>query len=692
MERFELKAGIGFVLLLAFVFAVAGGCASTQSSGYSSSSTYARIAGDWEEDWPNASFHDVFRASMAGNGRTLILVPVTNANKQRLSNITWDGTTLRFINTFSNQNVRYQLRMNGSGTALVGTATMANGTVKQITWRRKSSGSSTQTSSAQPYNASLNDWMGIWEEDWPNSNTHDRYGIELSQLRNSLDVVPLTNLQKQRLTNVRYAGNVLSFTLQYNQAVWNYQLVPKKPNVLVGQVKRPSDSQTRTIVWRRVATSAPSIPTTPPSGLMQGIWEERWPNRQANDRYQMIVSGQTLQIRPLTAVDRQRIYNIRVSGNRVNFTLQYDQKVWYYSLVLSADGRYYSGDVVAHGSGTQRSIQWLRLSQAPVVAQPQPQPVQPQPVQPQTQVAQPQPTVPAYPVNQTITAPPPASQPVQPPTTAPAPPPPVAHNNVGRIYLVAVGISRYKNTSIKPLRYADRDARAFAQQMQSLPNNAVHPQHVRLLLNEQATLKNVKEALTVFLKETIAEDVVYIYFAGHGSPEPDNPDNMYFLTHDTDPANMAVTALPMWDIETFLQRYIKAERVVVLADTCHSGGIGPQMGPRAGGIVQGDGGSAVNRYFHSLATAGSGRTIFTASEPNEMSFEGENYGGGHGAFTHFLLQGMRGAADLDHDNIITLGELADYVDAEVRRATNSRQHPYLTGEINRNLPVTVVGE
>ncbi|NIT61382.1 MAG: hypothetical protein GWN00_35800, partial [Aliifodinibius sp.] len=93
-------------------------------------------------------------------------------------------------------------------------------------------------------------------------------------------------------------------------------------------------------------------------------------------------------------------------------------------------------------------------------------------------------------------------------------------------------------------------------------------------VNEEATLASLKDSLYVFLQNAIEEDLVIIYFAGHGSPEPADNENLYLLAYDTDPGRLPSTAFPMWDIETALSRYIRAERVVLIADACHSAGIG----------------------------------------------------------------------------------------------------------------------
>ncbi len=94
-----------------------------------------------------------------------------------------------------------------------------------------------------------------------------------------------------------------------------------------------------------------------------------------------------------------------------------------------------------------------------------------------------------------------------------------------------------------------------------------------LLINKKATLDNIKYGLFTWLGQALAEDVVTIYFAGHGAPQsPDQPENLFLLPYNADYSNIASTGFPMWDIETALKRFIKAKKVVVIADACHSGG------------------------------------------------------------------------------------------------------------------------
>lgn len=257
---------------------------------------------------------------------------------------------------------------------------------------------------------------------------------------------------------------------------------------------------------------------------------------------------------------------------------------------------------------------------------------------------------------------------------------------VAQRWAVVVGISDYAHETnrLSSLKYAHRDAEKFATFLKSKAGGSFPAANVKLLTDSQATGKGIRGALFDFLKKTVKEDMVIIFFSGHGIPDPDKPSNLYLVAHDSDPAKIASTGIPMWDIETALKRTIAAERVIVLADTCHSAGFTEGVK----GVKIGD---QFNNYFEQLAKAKPGRVIFTSCEGYEVSREGKKWGGGHGVFTWALLEGMKGKADANRNGIVTLGEMLDYVDITVRRETANEQHPTKAGvRFDRNLPMGVV--
>jgi uncharacterized caspase-like protein len=141
----------------------------------------------------------------------------------------------------------------------------------------------------------------------------------------------------------------------------------------------------------------------------------------------------------------------------------------------------------------------------------------------------------------------------------------------------------------------------------------------------------------------------------------------------------------MDDIQTIFGR-IEAERVVVFLDTCYSGAAGGRTfaarKTRAGQLDDG--------FLERLARA-KGRAIITAARPAEVSLELPELG--HGLFTYYLVQGLRGAADLDRDGIVSLQELYAYLEQEVTRrsrAAGGNQHPVMKGELEGVLPLVRV--
>lgn len=258
----------------------------------------------------------------------------------------------------------------------------------------------------------------------------------------------------------------------------------------------------------------------------------------------------------------------------------------------------------------------------------------------------------------------------------------------GNRFAVIVGISNYSDSRIPSLRYAASDARAFYKWIISPDGGRYAPSRVKLLLDEQATGSNLRGALFSWLKQAIEEDVVVIFFAGHGSSDsPDTNDNLFLLPYDTRYDNISATGFPMWDIETALKRFIRAKKVVVIADACHSGGVGESfdiarrtnrkltISPVASGL-------------QNLSHVGDGVCVISAADDRQLSQENKRWGGGHGVFTYFLLNGLKGEADYNGDSEVTLGELIPFISETVRRETKNAQSPTVAGKFDPALTIS----
>jgi hypothetical protein len=263
----------------------------------------------------------------------------------------------------------------------------------------------------------------------------------------------------------------------------------------------------------------------------------------------------------------------------------------------------------------------------------------------------------------------------------------VPEKRPGKLFAVVIGISHYSKGEgqINDLRYADRDAQSILDFLKSPAGGGLTDENSLLLLNEEATTQSVRHALFTFLIKPQEQDTVVIYIAGHGAPDPLDPRNLYLITADTKPDDMGGTGFPMWQIQDVFDRVLKAKRVLTFADTCHSYGF---SGARAG-TGQKRTNNLINQYLQRYASKGQ-RAVITASDISESSFEDAKWGEGHGVFTYFLLQGMKGAADRNHDGVVTAGELFAYLQQSVHEATDGKQNPRAVVGIASGLTVSNV--
>lgn len=246
---------------------------------------------------------------------------------------------------------------------------------------------------------------------------------------------------------------------------------------------------------------------------------------------------------------------------------------------------------------------------------------------------------------------------------------------IAQRWAVVVGIGEYRSPDVADLRYTARDAQSVYDFLRSPAAGPFDEDKILFLQDGDATLESIRRAMFQFLQQAEWNDMVFIYFAGHGAPDPMRPENLYLLPVDADPRELAATAFPMWDVKTALRRQIKAERVVVIADACHSGGTTDGAD------------NDIGAAFADLFTP-SRRLTLTAADASELSYEDARWGGGHGAFTFHFLDGLHGAADADANGIVTFEEVAAHVTSKVATDTNGRQNPQFSGL--GDIPLSVV--
>jgi formylglycine-generating enzyme required for sulfatase activity/uncharacterized caspase-like protein len=237
-------------------------------------------------------------------------------------------------------------------------------------------------------------------------------------------------------------------------------------------------------------------------------------------------------------------------------------------------------------------------------------------------------------------------------------------------YAVVIGINSYVDPKIPDLRFAREDAEAVYQVLTDPEVGRFKPEHVALLLDGEATQRNIRSALgTKLPRQAPRESTVCIYYAGHGAPEIDthhrSSDGVekYLVPHDAQADDLWSSGISMEAVQQIFSR-LSANQVVCFLDCCYSGAAGGRSFEREGFQTRA---LLSDEFLDSLASEG--RLVVTACATNEVSLESQEKG--HGLFTYHLVKGLQGAADADGNGLVTVDELYDYVYHQVERDARS---------------------
>ena len=197
-------------------------------------------------------------------------------------------------------------------------------------------------------------------------------------------------------------------------------------------------------------------------------------------------------------------------------------------------------------------------------------------------------------------------------------------------WALVIGITDFQDPNIPDLQYSAKDATDFYNYLVKEAN--FQPDHVRLLLNEQATQRRVLSELgSKFLARVVKpDDLVVLYFSTHGSPSQLDPRGKnYLVASDSDSADLFATGIEMQKLLDSIQGRVLTDRVLLVMDACHSGFAAPDS----------KGMSRLGNFKAEDLAQGSGQLVICSSMPEERAWESTRYQ--NGVFTRKLLDGLR---------------------------------------------------
>lgn len=248
-----------------------------------------------------------------------------------------------------------------------------------------------------------------------------------------------------------------------------------------------------------------------------------------------------------------------------------------------------------------------------------------------------------------------------------------------RVWAIIAGVSDYSsqlnNIGVRDLNYADDDAKRMYQFLKSPEGGSLPESQITLYRDSEATNQSILQEAERLFQQAGPNDLIIVYFSGHGGPN-------YFVAHDR--------PLKYADIRAVVENS-PANKRLCIADACYSGTWSRSNQASASRSIMTEE-QLMRLYYDALSNSGNGIALFMSSKPNETSIESPNLE--QGLFTYHLIQGLRGRADDNGNQIITISELYQYVKVKVQTEALQKyahqQTPTISGLFDQSMPLGVV--
>ena len=226
----------------------------------------------------------------------------------------------------------------------------------------------------------------------------------------------------------------------------------------------------------------------------------------------------------------------------------------------------------------------------------------------------------------------------------------------GWTWYVGIGVDDYRDPNIVDLKYCAADVTAVEAAVEQQAVSRRSKFITEKLTDRGATVQRVESSLQNLERFVAVDDTVVIMFSGHAMQ---GRRGLYLLTTETRTQTLQGTSVNWQTLAKSIAK-IKAKRILVLLDACHSGAFSDSSLP-------------IQEEFRKQLRSKDGVLVLASSSGLEVSEEVESEQ--HGAFTTALTSAISGKADLDGVHGITVVELLAFVKDRVAELTQNRQHP-----------------
>jgi hypothetical protein len=248
-----------------------------------------------------------------------------------------------------------------------------------------------------------------------------------------------------------------------------------------------------------------------------------------------------------------------------------------------------------------------------------------------------------------------------------------------KMWAIAVGVSSYESQNIMQLKYPHSDAYRMYAFWKSPEGGSLDDAHSQVLVNDQATKQGIIDSMRQMYTQAGQNDLVTFFYSGHGLKGA-------FLPTDYDGNNIRLFHSEINDILAACPAQYK----LVIADACNSGSYLASKSVKSE-VFYSTGQDAQDVFFRELNRASAGTAFILSSLADEESLEVSTLH--QSIFSYFVVLGMKGAANNNDDDIITVQELFDYVYQNVTAYAfklGKTQTPIIKGNYDPNMPVAMI--
>jgi len=278
-----------------------------------------------------------------------------------------------------------------------------------------------------------------------------------------------------------------------------------------------------------------------------------------------------------------------------------------------------------------------------------------------------------------------------------------SQSSAGDVWVATIAVDKYpKLPSSKQLRFCKNDEEMLVSRLRE--GNRMPLDHLCRFrtggpLKEEPTKENIETELPQFLSQARSEDVVIVFVSLHGTriKLANGQYSTCLLPQNADPEHLTETSIPLSWLRDLLCTQVKAKRVMVIMDACHSGGIRPSEDTTNVPLLPTTT-RDIRVTFEQSQADSSSRSIYvlTSCDTDEVSLETPDTN--HGLFTHWLICGMDGAADRNEDAIVSMDELfgftcdmvprsAEYYSQATKKPVTQQPQRILLGTNHGDIPL-----